>query len=70
MPPTQPDRQPRIPAAAELRLHWIATLDAAANALEAALRARILPADTCAVARQALNRERAWLETVVWPGLP
>lgn len=59
----------RIPSAAELRLQWITALDTAASALEVALRARTLPRSFCAAETQALSRERAWLETVVWPGL-
>jgi hypothetical protein len=53
-----------------LRLHWSATLDATATALEAAIRAGILSLVECAAAREALNRERAWLETIVWTQLP
>jgi hypothetical protein len=53
-----------------LRLHWRATLDAATTALDAAKRAGILSPVECAAAREALNRERAWLETIVWTQLP
>jgi hypothetical protein len=61
--------RPRTAPAAELRLHWITALDAAATALELALRARTLPRDICAAESQLLSRDRAWLETVVWAGL-
>lgn len=59
----------RTPSAAELQLQWITALDTAASALEVALRARTLPPSFCAAEAQALSSERAWLETVAWPGL-
>jgi hypothetical protein len=55
-------------APTELRLRWITTLDLAASALQTAIRARTLTSDICVAEAQVLNREQAWLETVVWPG--
>jgi hypothetical protein len=52
----------RVTSAAELRLQWISALDAAASALEVAVRARALAPAAYAAEYRLLRRERAWLE--------
>jgi hypothetical protein len=55
----------RVASAAELRLQWIAALDAAASALEVAARARTLAPAVYAAEYRLLSCERAWLDSVL-----
>ncbi len=58
----------RVASAGELRLHWVSALDAAASALEVAVRARTLAPAAYATEYRLLRRERAWLERALCRG--
>jgi hypothetical protein len=48
-----------------LKLHWIHTLDTAAEAVEAAARAKTLTAAECSNARREITAERVWVAKVL-----
>jgi hypothetical protein len=58
----------RLASAAELRIRWITALDAAARAVEVAVRARMIAPAVSAAEYRLLNLERAWLERALGHG--